>query len=343
MRIIDHELLRRQTERVFEAWGMAAEHALTAAHVMVETDLAGIDSHGVGMLPFYQNAVEDGRIDPRPEIRIERETPALALIDAGRSLGHPPSVLAMQTAIDKARAVGAAAVAVRNSNHYGAAGYYARMAAEAGVVGLSLTNAPVKQAVPMFGTEAALGTNPIGFGAPAASQPPFLLDMATTTVAFGKVSIARRAGKALPEGWSVDPAGRPITDAARAVEIGRLTPLGGARETGGHKGYGLAAMVEILCATLSGCLAGETGHFFFAVDPAAFGRAGAFETDMDRLMDMLRATPPADPARPVMVAGDPEHATYAERKANGIPMTATLLEELRDVCRRAGAPFQLDG
>ena len=221
MRIIDHELLRRQTERVFEAWGMAAEHALTAAHVMVETDLAGIDSHGVGMLPFYQNAVEDGRIDPRPEIRIERETPALALIDAGRSLGHPPSVLAMRTAIDKARAVGAAAVAVRNSNHYGAAGYYARMAAEAGVVGLSLTNAPVKQAVPMFGTEAALGTNPIGFGAPAASQPPFLLDMATTTVAFGKVSIARRAGKALPEGCRWTPAaGRSPTPPARSRSAG---------------------------------------------------------------------------------------------------------------------------
>ena len=341
--IIDDVLLRRQAAAVFETWGMARDHIATTVHVMVETDLAGIDSHGVGMLPSYRKAMEEGRIDPAPEIRVEREAGALALIDAGRSLGHPPAVLAMRTAMDKARQAGAAAVAVRNSNHYGAAGYYSRMAAEEGLVGLSLTNAPTRQVAPVFGADAALGTNPIGFAAPAAANRPFALDMATSTVAFGKVSIARRAGKPLPEGWMVDRFGAPVTDARLGQEAGRLTPLGGARALGGHKGYGLGAMVEILCATLSGCLGRETGHFFFAIDPAQLRGEGAFQTDMDRLLDMLRATPPADPAQPVMVAGDPEYAAWADRKANGIPMTGALFEELREVCRRSGAPFLLEG
>ena len=342
MHNIDDALLRRQIAAVFETWGMARDQIETTVHVMVETDLAGIDSHGVGMLPFYQKAKEEGRIEPKPDIRIERETGALALIDAGRSLGHPPAVLAMRTAMVKAGQVGAAAVAVRNSNHYGAAGYYSGMAAEGGLVGLSLTNAPTKQVAPMFGADSALGTNPIGFAAPAGENRPFALDMATSTVAFGKVSIARRAGKPIPEGWMVDRSGAPISDAQVAVETGRLTPLGGTRELGGHKGYGLGSMVEILCATLSGCLGQETGHFFFAIDPSQLRGKGEFETDMDRLLDMLRATPPVDPANPVMVAGDPEYAAHAERKANGIPMTDTLFEELRDVCRRSGAPFLLE-
>ena len=343
MRTIDDTTLRRQIAAVFESWGMAREHVETTVHVMVETDLAGIDSHGVGMLPYYQKAMEEGLIEPKPAIRMERETGALALIDAGRSLGHPPAMLAMRTAMDKARKVGAAAVAVRNSNHYGAAGYYSKMAAEDGLLGLSLTNAPTRQVAPMFGADAALGTNPIGFAAPAEANRPFALDMATSTVAFGKVSIARRAGKALPEGWMVDRSGAPVTDAQLGLEVGRLTPLGGTRELGGHKGYGLGAMVEILCATLSGCLADETGHFFFAIDPSQLRGEGEFEADLDRLLDMLRATPPVDPGRPVMTAGDPGYAAYAERKANGIPMTDTLFEELRDVCSRAGAAFLLEG
>jgi len=245
--------------------------------------------------------------------------------------------------MDKAREAGAAAVAVRNSNHYGAAGYYSKMAADEGLLGLSLTNAPIKQVVPMFGADAALGTNPIGFAAPAGTNRPFALDMATSTVAFGKVSIARRAGKPIPEGWMVDRSGAPVTDAGIGHGFGRLTPLGGTRELGGHKGYGLGAMVEILCATLSGCLTDETGHFFLAIDPSQLRGEGEFETDMDRLLDMLRATPPVDPDRPVMAAGDPEYAAYAQRKANGIPMTETLFEELRDVCQRSGAPFLLEG
>ena len=343
MHTIDDATLRRQIAAVFETWGMARDHIETTVQVMVETDLAGIDSHGVGMLPWYQKAKEEGRIEPKPDIRIEREAGALALIDADRSLGHPPAVFAMRTAMDKARKAGAAAVAVRNSNHYGAAGYYSKMAADDGLVGLSLTNAPTRQVAPMFGADAALGTNPIGFAAPAEANRPFALDMATSTVAFGKVSIARRAGKPLPEGWMVDRSGAPVTDAVLAHEVGRLTPLGGTRERGGHKGYGLGAMVEILCATLSGCLAGETGHFFLAIDPSHLRGERAFETDMDRLLDMLRATPPADPARPVMVAGDPEYAARAKRKANGIPMTDTLFDELRDVCNRSCAPFLLEG
>ena len=341
MRVVHEAVLRRQLAGIFNAWGMDPAHNATTVEVMVETDLRGIDSHGIGMLPFYQGWQEEGRIAMRPNIRIERETAALALIDADRSLGHAAGVMAMETALAKARKVGVAAVAVRNSHHFGAAGYYSLLAARAGMIGLSLTSAPAKLIVPTFGADAMLGTNPIAFSAPAASDRPFALDMATSTVAFGKVSIARRAGKPLPEGWAQDASGAPVTDPAAAGTERRLTPLGGSRELGGHKGYGLAAMVEILCATLSGCLADETGHFMLALDPSQLRIGDAFGTDMDRLMAMLRATPPVDPARPVMVAGDPEHAAYEDRRANGIPMTDTLADEVRDVCRRAGVPYLL--
>lgn len=353
MIVVTADVLRRQLSSIFLAWGMSAEHAETTVTVMVETDLTGVDSHGIGMIPTYDRWFNEGKINVRPNIRIVRERASVAMIDADRSLGHPPSVMAMQLAIDKAKASGIGVVAVAHSNHFGAAGYYTLMAARQGVIGMSATNAgPIL--VPTFGTEPRLGTNPISFAAPAKRNNPFWLDMATTTVAFGKVNIARRAGKPLPEGWALGEDGRPMTDSQRAFELRRLTPLGGTRELGSHKGYGLGAMVEILCSTLTGSwLAAvdpatgkpgsqnDIGHFFLALNPDLVREEGAFSEDMDQLIDMLRDTPPADPAKPVMVAGDPEYATYEERKAAGIPMTDTLYAEVREVAQKAGVPFLL--
>lgn len=354
MIVVSAEALRRQLSSIFSSWGVSREHVEETVQVMVETDLRGIDSHGVGMIPTYDKYRQEGKLNPKPDIRVVREKASVALIDADRSLGHPPSLKAMRLAVEKAKATGIGVVGVRNSNHFGAAGYYSLMAAEQGVIGMAMTACSSALLVPTFGTEPRLGTNPIAFAAPAGRNKPFALDMATTTVAFGKINIARRAGKPLPEGWALDSDGSPLTDAQRGFELRRLTPLGGTRELGSHKGYGLATMVEILCTTLTGAWfmsrdpeTGETGrynnigHFFLAIDPDLVRDEGEFREDMDRLMDMLRATPPADEGRPVMVPGDPEYAAYAERTVSGIPMTETLYEEVRAVAEASGVPFVL--
>ncbi|MFC3123738.1 Ldh family oxidoreductase [Pseudoroseomonas globiformis] len=341
---VSADLLYRQITEVFARWGMSAAHAATAARIMVETDLAGIDSHGVGMLPHYQRGFAEGRLDPRAEPAILRDTPAAALIDSRHGIGHVAAEAAMSLAIRKAREGSIGIVAVTGSNHYGAAGWYARMAAEQGCVGLSLTNAPTPFLVPVFGTERALGTNPIGFAAPGADpRRPVLLDMATTTVAYGKVAIARRAGKPLPPGWAIAADGGPETNAAVAAEARALAPLGGDRVHGGHKGYGLALMVEILCATLTGARPGdETGHFFLAIDPGFFRDTQAFEADLEALAARMRANRPSDPAQPVLVPGDPEHDAVHRRRRTGIPLLPALVEEIRAVCSESGAPFLLE-
>jgi LDH2 family malate/lactate/ureidoglycolate dehydrogenase len=240
---------------------------------------------------------------------------------------------------------------VRNSNHFGAAGVYALRAAEQGFIGLATTAVFKASIVPTNGREARFGTNPIAFAAPAGRNRPFLLDMATSTVALGKFKLSAREGKAIPPGWALDEAGRPQTDPNRALVDRLMTPLGGSREMGGHKGYGLAAMVEILSTTLSGASyaplrpAGaqrnDVGHFHLAVHPEAFRDAGAFESDLDDLVDALRATPSADPAQPVMVAGDPEYAARERRRREGIPVPRSLLALVRDIAERNGAEFTL--
>ena len=356
---VSHELIARQLDGVFRAWNMADEVRDAAVEIMVETDLAGIDSHGIAMLPLYALLKSQGKIVVRPEIALVAETPATALIDAGASLGHAPAKRAMGMAIEKAKAVGVGAVAVRNSNHFGAAGAYALMAARAGLIGISTTNAGSRAIVPTRASEPAFGTNPIAFAAPARENPPFLADMATSTVAVGKVKLAYYAGKALPEGWAVDNDGATVTDPATVFDgNGRLkpefglTPVGGTEAGASHKGYCLAAMVEILSGTLTGgpfIALGEraehrTGHFFLALDPLAFGGgAGDFETDMDAMIASLYGLKPSDPKRPVLVPGDPEHRARAERMEHGVPVPHVLAEMIRKVCREANAEYLLEG
>jgi len=357
MIMVSEDVLRKQIASVYVAWGMAPEHIDTTVEVMVETDLMGIDSHGVGMLAGYQDKKTHGRLKPKPDITIVKETPATALIDADRSIGHVPGVMAMKLAIKKAKAIGIGAVGVRNSNHYGAAGYYSALAAAEGIIGMAFTSVTSPIVVPTFSREPYLGTNPIAFTAPAKRNKPMSLDMATSTVASGKVSIAKRTGKPMPEGWVVDREGRPLTDAALAPSGNRrLTALGGTRELGSHKGYGLALMVEVLCSTLNGQKSGprdatdtefrnktkETvGHFFMAIDPEMFGGGDDFREEMDALMERLRGLPPVDADEPVQVAGDQQYKDYAERKKIGIPLTKALYEEVREVCKVSGAAFIL--
>ena len=354
---VSADLLRRQLAGIFLAWGFNPEHVPTIVALMVESDLRGIDSHGVGKIKLYERHFREGKVNPDPTLRFVRELPSLALLDADNGMGHLASKAAMERAIAMAEATGVGAVSVRHSYHIGACGIYSGMAAEKGFIGIAMTGATQLSMVPTFGRLSRMATNPIAVAAPARRNPLFSLDMATTTVAVGKIDIARWQGKTLPVGWAMDEAGRPETDpnAALAVEPKRLTPLGGTRELGSHKGYGLATMIETLVSVLSGSgSAGrdmktwrrgdhiDAGHFYLALDPAFFrGGEGLFEEDLDRLIDYLHATPPADPAQPVLVAGDPEHAARAERARSGIPIAESLCRELREVAEAAGASYFL--
>ena len=252
------EKIKGHLTAVFRAWGMSEEHAAATALMMAETDLRGVDSHGISMLPTYDKEFRSGRLNMRPMWKAVREGPATALIDADRSLGHPVSVHAMNLAVDKCREIGVAIVSVFNSHHFGAAGCYSKIAADRGAIGLVTCGTRGVTMVPTFAAEPVMGTNPIAFAAPARRNPPFQLDMATTTVAAGKVKVHKLNHKPLPSGWVVDGDGRSVTNEADAFSYvfdraeGGITPLGGTRDVGSHKGYGLAVMVHILGATLSG-------------------------------------------------------------------------------------------
>ncbi len=349
------DLLERQLSEILLAWGMAPDHAAIAADKMVASDLRGIDSHGAAMMATYDKLRRQGWLNVAPDIKVVAETPATGLIDADASLGHVPMTQAMELAIDKAKAVGMGSVAVRDSNHFGAAGLYALMAADAGLIGLATTSTWVPTIVPTFGAAPMFGTNPIAFAAPAGDHPPFVLDMATSTVAGGKVKLAILHKQPIPVGWAVDRHGQPVTDPVYANEHRSFTPLGGTRELGSHKGYGLAAMVEILSTMLPGAVFAcsresrypdesrtNIGHFALALDPKAFRGAGEFEADLDDLIAALHAVPRADEDQPVLVAGDPEHAAIEQRRRTGIPMPADLVTQVRELCEACGAPFVLD-
>jgi LDH2 family malate/lactate/ureidoglycolate dehydrogenase len=360
MRHVPAETCRAQILSVLTAWGMDPDAVRVTAEVMVETDLSGVDSHGISMLMDYDESRAKGRLNLQARPRVVRENPVTALVDAGAGLGHPASVMGMEIAIRKAGAAGVAVVAVRNSHHFGAAGYYAAMAAKAGLVGMVTSATRTVGVVPTRAAVPVLGTNPIAFAAPASRHRPFLLDMATSTVAANKVRVYGLQGKTLPAGWVLDGQGTPVTDGNAGWDViknqpeGGLTPVGGTPEMASHKGYGLGMMVHILGGVLSGASFSpirnrtqrpqdpdDIGHFFMALDPDAFREEGEFERDLDDVIDVLHGTIPADPAKPVLVAGDPEAASRETRLRDGIPMPDTLLAQLRGVSERAGVDFLL--
>ena len=351
---IPRDRLQRQIEAILVAWGMSEAHAAITAARLTDADIRGIDSHGVTLMPLYQELRAQHQINFRPDIRVVRDNPVTALIDADHALGHVPSTQAIDLAIEKAQRNGLAAVAVRSSNHYGAAGVYALRAADAGLIGLSFTSVWHGTTVPTFGADGMFGTNPIAFVAPGKSHRVFYLDMATSTVAVGKLKLAQIHGRPLAPGWALDANGAVTTDAAHALEDVRLTPLGGTRTMSSHKGYGLAAMVEVLCSMVPGAWYWATraarrpgehcwniGHFFLAMDPDQFREAGEFEDDLDDMIDALHATRRADPDQPVLVPGDPERIAMADREAHGIPVPDNLLAQVRALAADAGAAWML--
>ena len=348
---------------VFVELGVPPEDAAITTDILVAADLRGIDSHGVARLRRYVNGLRDGVMVPRPDIKVVHETAATALVDGGAGLGQPVSERAMRLALDKADKVGAGFVTVRNSNHYGIAAYYAMMALEQGCIGFSMTNAAVL-VVPTFGRDAMLGTNPISVAAPSGEERPFVLDMATSTVPRGKLEIYDRQAKPLPLGWATDEHGIPTTDPAKVMDNlaarvgGGLLPLGGAGELfGGHKGYGLSLLVDVLAGVLPGAayanhvypktedgkpLPSNLGHFFGALKVDGFRPLEEFQASMDDIIQRLKATAKAEGQDRIYIHGEKEYETAAIRRAQGIPLHPKVAEDLRRIAQEVGLEYTVE-
>lgn len=304
-------------------------HARQMADLLAEADYRGHFSHGMNRLEMYINDLHKNACSGAAEPTVLNETPAAAWVDGNNGLGAVVGNFCMDLAVKKAKEVGVGWVCAKRSNHYGIAGWYTLRAMKAGCIGMSMTNtSPL--ASPTRSKEAALGTNPLSVGAPAENGDGFVLDMATTAVAVGKIEIQRRKGEPIPVGWAQDPTGHPTTDANLAFETGCLMPLGGTELTSGYKGYGLAAMVEVFCGIMAGSnystkvrkwthagadTEADLGQCFVAVNPACF--APGFEGRMSDLNSILRNMPRTDESKPVLVPGDPEHNHMAKVDQEG--------------------------
>jgi len=360
---VQEDDLRRLCEEVFLGMGLTREDALITTDVLLAADLRGIDSHGVARLSFYYDGLKSGLMKARAETQVISETPTTALIDAGGGMGAPVSYRAMQKAIQKAQDLGLGMVTVRNSNHYGIAGYYAMMALDAGCIGMSTTNSAVF-VVPTYGRDARLGTNPIAVAAPAGEERPYVLDMATSVVPFGKLENYSRLGKSIPLGWATDEQGLPTTDPVGLVKtmrggsrLGGISPLGGhSEEQGGHKGYGLAVLVDVLSAVLPGALYANAvypttdegkpkpsgiGHFFSAIRVDAFRPLDEFKASMDDLQRRLKTAPKAEGQERIYIHGEKEFEETERRKRDGIPLNPKVVADLTRVAGELGIAVKL--
>jgi LDH2 family malate/lactate/ureidoglycolate dehydrogenase len=343
------ESLRAQIRAILDAWGMRSDSAATTADVMVDTDLSAIDSHGVSMLSMYEKFLVEGRLDLNAEPEVVIDGPSFAVVDGHHGLGHPTGIRSMELAIQKARESGIGMVVVRNSLHFGALGFYARMASEHGLLSMvtTTTRTPVTSAT--GGTTPILGTNPIAFSAPRVNGEPLLVDMSTSVVALNKVKAYANKGKTLPEGWVFDRDGEAVTDATLAYSLltklgATISPLGGPTpETGGHKGFGLSLMSQVLSAALSNAAgplqAGDRdniGHFFLVIDPEALNPGGQTAENVEHLANAMQQGEDG-----VKIPGDPEREARAERGKNGIPIPEVLFTTISDIAGRASAPMVL--
>jgi LDH2 family malate/lactate/ureidoglycolate dehydrogenase len=359
---VDAQALSDFCVQVFEEMGVSPQDARITADVLVRANLRGIDSHGVARLARYVNGLRDGVMVSQPDEKVVVETPTTITLDAGAGLGQPVSHRAMTQAIEKAKDYGCGFATVRNSNHYGIAGYYAMMALEHDMIGISTTNAAVL-VVPTFGRNSMYGTNPISLAVPAGQERPFVMDMATSTVPRGKLEVYHRQEKPIPSGWATDETGQPTTDTGRVLDNfvqragGGLLPLGGAgEEFSGYKGYGMGLMVEILSAVLPGAafltsvypkdangkaLPANIGHFFGAWRIDAFRPAADFAGDMDRLIRELKGGDLAEGADRIYVHGEKEYEEAGRRAQQGIPLGAKVEASLRQIAADLGLEFNL--
>jgi len=347
------ETLRRFSEASFMKLGIPEEDARICTDVLLRSDLRGIASHGIGRLKMYIDRIRAGMMNPVTDFEVVREGATTAVIDGHHGMGQVIGVRSMNMAIRKAKEYGIGAVAVRNSSHFGIAGYYPLMAVDEGLIGMAMTNAR-PSVFPTFGGEPMFGTNPIAFGAPTDEECPFLFDASTSVVPRGKLEVFSRAGKPLPPGWVIDKEGDIATDTdailkgINAGEFG-LLPLGGPGETfSGHKGYGLAMIVEILSASLQAgyflkdlasfapdgsARKQRLGHFFMAIDIASFTDPGEFRRTTGEILRKLRSSRKIPNENRIYTAGEKEWEKERETAVNGVPIDDKLrrtLSAIRD-------------
>jgi LDH2 family malate/lactate/ureidoglycolate dehydrogenase len=349
---ITESTLRTFTKNIFLSIGCSDEHATLATDVLIKADMRGIDSHGVARLTGYVRLWEKERINTKPNIQIVHETPTTATVDGGAGLGLVVAPFAMKIAIEKAKQYGSGWVAIRNSNHFGIAGYHALMAVEQDMIGYAMTNASPLVA-PTFSNERMLGTNPMCYAFPTGKYPPVVVDMATSAAANGKLEIAQRSGKQVPEGWIQDAAGNYTTDPHALKSGGSLLPLGSNREHGSHKGFGLSAVVDILSGVLSGANYGPwvppfvsflepptdpvgtgIGHFVGAMRVDGFRPVNEFKDNMDNWIARFKSASTIDPAQKVIIPGEPELEAETDRKQNGIPLVDAVVNDLNELAEK---------
>jgi L-2-hydroxycarboxylate dehydrogenase (NAD+) len=357
MRNFNVNVLKRFCLEVFKKIGCPEADARIASEVLIAADLRGVDSHGVARLSGYIRLWEKGRLNPVPQIKILRETPSTAVIDGDQGLGLVVAPRAMDIAIQKAYHTGSCWISVKNSNHFGIAGYHAMKALDHQMIGISMTNASPLVA-PTFSKERMLGTNPIAVAVPAKSQPPFVADFSTTTVANGKLEILQRKGEKAPSGWIQTKEGHLSNNPNELKAGGALLPLGSDREHSSHKGYCLGSIVDIFSAVLSGANYGPwappfvsflppardpvgegLGHFFGAMRIDAFREADEFLEHMDNWIGRFRDALPAKGFEKVLIPGDPERIYEEERLREGIPLLEAVVEDLHQVGEKTGVDF----
>lgn len=343
--------------RVFINMGCPEDQAETASKTLVSADLRGVDSHGVARLSGYVRLWEADRIKADPNIHIVHETPSTAVVDGDAGLGLVVGPAGMKIAMEKARNVGTGWVSVKNSNHFGIAGFHSMLALEEDMIGISMTNASPLVA-PTWSKEQMLGTNPIAVAIPAGEEPPYVADFATTTAANGKLEILQRKNEDAPIGWIQDKEGNPSTNAFELKKGGALLPLGSDREHGSHKGYCLGSIVDIFSAVLSGAsygpwappfvsflpvskdMPGEgLGHFFGAMRIDAFQSKEIFKSNMDNWIQRFRGARPVNGHDSVLVPGDPERIIERERLKNGIEILEPVENDLKALAQRFGIDF----
>ncbi len=348
------EKLRNFTYTVFKKIGCSDTHAYLATDVLIRSDLRGIDSHGVARLSGYVRLWEKKRINPVPDIKIVHETPTTATIDGDAGLGLVVAPFAMQVAIEKAEKYGSGWVSVKNSNHFGIAGYHALLAVEKEMIGISMTNASPLVA-PTYANERLLGTNPMCYAFPAGKYPPLVVDMATAAAANGKLEIAQRANKNVPDGWVQDKAGNGSINPNELKNGGSLLPLGSDKDHGSHKGYGLSATVDILSAVLSGANYGPwvppfvaflepsanpvgegLGHFLGAMRVDGFRPAADFKAHLDNWITRFKNAETIDPKKKVVIPGEPEYDFEQQRKQDGIPIIDVVVNDLNELAQKLG-------
>jgi LDH2 family malate/lactate/ureidoglycolate dehydrogenase len=345
---VNFDILEKFMADVFKSLGVPEDEAKICANVLIMSDKRGIDSHGVARFKaIYYDRIKAGIQSPKTNFEIVKDGPTTAVIDGHDGMGHVISKRAMQIAIDKAKNLGLGMTAVRNSTHYGIAGYYTLMAAEAGMIGITGTNARPSVA-PTFGVENMLGTNPLTFGIPTDEEFPFVIDCATSLAQRGKLELYDRVNKELPDGWVIDQNGKTRTDTKQILKdlvkgTASLTPLGGiGEETAGYKGYGYSTVVEILSSALQdgsflkGLLGFKDGkpvpyhlgHFFIAINIESFINVDKFKKISGDILRQLRASKKMPGQERIYTAGEKEHLAWLERKDKGVPVNETLQKEL---------------